>query len=84
MVELYFSTKKMKIKKNDLLSLDRFIEYSLYNKKLGYYMKKDPFGKRGDFITSPSISILFSEMIAIWIISYWEELKCPNKFNLIE
>ena len=23
-------------------------------------------------------------MIAIWIISFWESLKCPKKFNLIE
>ena len=49
----------MKIKKNKLLSLDEFIEESLYNKKFGYYMKKDPFGKKGDFITAPDISILF-------------------------
>jgi len=74
----------MRIKKNDLLSLDKFIEESLYDKKFGYYMKKNPFGKKGDFITAPNISILFSEMIAIWIISFWENLKCPKKFNLIE
>ena len=74
----------MIIKKNNLLSLDQFIEESLYNKKLGYYMKKDPFGNKGDFITAPNISILFSEMIAIWVISFWESLKCPKKFNLIE
>jgi NADH dehydrogenase [ubiquinone] 1 alpha subcomplex assembly factor 7 len=74
----------MKIKNNDLFTLDRFIEESLYNKKSGYYMKKDPFGKKGDFITAPNISILFSEMIAIWIISFWEKLNCPKQFNLIE
>ena len=38
----------------------------------------------GDFITAPNISILFSEMIAIWIISFWEKLDCPKQFNLIE
>ena len=74
----------MKFKKNDLLSLDKFIEESLYNKKSGYYMKNNPFGKKGDFITSPNISILFSEMIAIWVISFWEHLNCPKQFNLIE
>jgi NADH dehydrogenase [ubiquinone] 1 alpha subcomplex assembly factor 7 len=74
----------MKFKKNDLLSLDKFIEESLYNKKFGYYMKSDPFGKNGDFITAPNISILFSEMIAVWVISFWENLKCPKQFNLVE
>jgi len=72
------------MKNNDLFTLDKFIEESLYNKKYGYYMKKNPFGKGGDFITAPNISILFSEMIAIWIISFWEKLNCPKKFNLIE
>ena len=74
----------MKFKKNDLLSLDKFIEECLYNKKFGYYMKNDPFGEKGDFITAPNISILFSEMIAIWVISFWENLNCPKQFNLIE
>ena len=83
-MESYLFIKEMKIKEKNLLSLDRYIEESLYNKKFGYYMKKDPFGKRGDFITAPNISILFSEMIAIWIISFWENLKRPKKFNLIE
>ena len=52
------------------LSLDKFINLSLYDKKNGYYMKKNPFGKKGDFITSPNISRLFSEMITIWIVSF--------------
>tara|TARA_B100000780_G_scaffold216605_1_gene155956 strand:+ start:603 stop:1649 length:1047 start_codon:yes stop_codon:yes gene_type:complete len=74
----------MKIENTNILSLDKFIEETLYNKKSGYYMKSDPFGQKGDFITAPNISILFSEMIAIWIISFWENLKCPRQFNLIE
>tara|TARA_B110001450_G_scaffold183259_1_gene171277 strand:+ start:2329 stop:3375 length:1047 start_codon:yes stop_codon:yes gene_type:complete len=74
----------MKNKNDNLLSLDKFIEESLYNKKYGYYMKKNPFGEGGDFITAPNISILFSEMIAIWVISFWKKLGCPKKFNLIE
>ena len=74
----------MKNKNKDLFTLDKFIEESLYNKKNGYYMKKNPFGKDGDFITAPNVSILFSEMIAIWVISFWEKLGNPKKFNLIE
>ena len=41
----------MKIKKSGEIPLDKFIDLSLYNKKIGYYMKKNPFGKKGDFIT---------------------------------
>ncbi len=74
----------MKAKKNLSIPLDKFIDLSLYNKNSGYYMKKNPFGKYGDFVTAPNISRLFSEMIAIWIISFWQSLGSPKKFNLVE
>ena len=74
----------MQIKKNLKLPLDKFIDLSLYHKKFGYYMKRNPFGKKGDFITAPNISRLFSEMLAIWIITFWQSLGSPKKFNLIE
>ena len=74
----------MKKKNNSLIKLERFINKSLYEKKDGYYMSKNPIGHKGDFITSPNISIFFSEMIAIWIISLWKNQDEPKKFNIIE
>jgi cyclopropane-fatty-acyl-phospholipid synthase len=47
-------------------------------------MKKNPFGKEGDFITAPNITRLFSEMIAIWIVTFWKSIGSPKKFNLFE
>ena len=74
----------MKINKNTNLPLDKFIEFALYDKDTGYYMKKNPFGKEGDFITAPNITRLFSEMIAIWIVTFWKSIGSPKKFNLFE
>ena len=74
----------MKDLNNKVINLDTFIEKSLYDKDDGYYMSKNPFGKEGDFITSPNISILFSEMLSIWILSFWERLNKPNKINIID
>tara|TARA_B000000475_G_C15593688_1_gene281733 strand:+ start:32 stop:427 length:396 start_codon:yes stop_codon:yes gene_type:complete len=74
----------MKLKNDLTLTLDKFINLSLYDKKFGYYMKKNPFGKKGDFITAPNVSRLFSEIIAIWIVSFWKSLGSPKKFNIIE
>ena len=73
----------MRLKKNNL-PLDKFINFSLYDKYHGYYMRKNKFGKKGDFITAPNVSRLFSEMIAIWIISFWKSLGSPKRLNIIE
>ena len=74
----------MNINKEKYISLDKFIEKALYDKRKGYYMRTNPFGKSGDFITAPNISVLFSEMVAIWCIAFWENLGCPKKINIIE
>ena len=73
----------MNLNKN-FFPLDKYINEALYNRKNGFYMKKDPFGSKGDFITSPNISILFSEILSIWTISFWKKIKNPKKINLIE
>tara|TARA_B100001996_G_C18656853_1_gene591524 strand:- start:213 stop:1256 length:1044 start_codon:yes stop_codon:yes gene_type:complete len=72
------------VKETQIIPLDKFVENALYNENYGYYSKKNPFGKSGDYVTAPNISFLFSEMIAIWIISYWENLEKPKKFNIVE
>ncbi len=74
----------MKMNRPTSLPLDKFIDFALYDKNLGYYMKKNPFGREGDFITSPNITRLFSEIIAIWVITFWKSIGSPKKFNLIE
>ena len=67
-----------------LVALDKFINQALYDPKNGFYMKGNPFGNKGDFITAPNISILFSEMLSVCTISFWQKLKCPKKINIID
>ena len=69
---------------NGSRSIDKFIEKALYDKNNGYYSKKNPFGKKGDFVTAPIISPIFSEIIFIWVISYWVNLGKPKKFSFVE
>ena len=73
----------MNLNKN-FFPLDKYINEALYNRKNGFYMKKNPFGSKGDFITSPNISVLFSEILSIWTISFWKKIRSPKKINLIE
>ena len=72
------------LKEKKSIPLDQFMNISLYDKKFGYYMKKNPFGKEGDFITAPLISNLFGEMIAIWCVAFWEYIGKPKKILLVE
>jgi len=70
--------------KSKKIPIDEFISNALYDKTYGYYAKKIPFGKNGDFVTAPEVSFLFSEMLALWVISFWEHLKKPKIINIIE
>ena len=62
------------------ITMDNYMDIVLYDKKFGYYQKKNPFGIKGDYVTAPNISNLFCEMIVIWLVSFWENLKKPNNF----
>ncbi|MDC3152567.1 SAM-dependent methyltransferase, partial [Pelagibacteraceae bacterium] len=69
---------------NGTHSIEKFIEKALYNKNFGYYSQNNPLGSKGDFITAPLISPLFSEMISVWVISFWIKLGKPKKFSFVE
>ena len=75
--------KNFGFKQNKIIPIDKFIEKALYDENFGYYFKNIPFGEKGDFITSPTISNLFSEMIAIWIVSAWENLVSQKNLTLL-
>ena len=73
-----------KIKKKKILPLNQYIDFCLYKFKESYYQKKTKFGHGGDFVTSPHVSSIFSEMIAIWIILFWNKIKKPKTLNILE
>ena len=71
-------------KKSKTLPVDTFLENVLFDRKYGYYSTNIPFGNKGDYLTAPLISNLFSEIIGIWLISTWNVLGKPKKLNIIE
>ena len=71
-----------KIKKNGSLNVAEFIKICQFENN-GYYLKKNHIGRANDFITSPEISQMFGEILAIFIVNYWEN-KIKNNFNLVE
>tara|TARA_Y100000996_G_scaffold372593_1_gene321617 strand:+ start:1225 stop:2301 length:1077 start_codon:yes stop_codon:yes gene_type:complete len=76
--------KNFNLKLKEEIPVDEFLDKALYQPNIGYYENKIPFGREGDFITAPTISNLFSEIIGIWFITAWESFGKPKKFNIVE
>jgi NADH dehydrogenase [ubiquinone] 1 alpha subcomplex assembly factor 7 len=67
------------------MSTYEFMQQALNHPTLGYYKKRDVFGRKGDFITSPELSQVFSELIGIWIVYFHQQiLNSPSQFQLVE
>lgn len=66
------------------LPFDRFMQLALGHPQLGYYMTRDPFGTRGDFVTSPEISQMFGELLGLWAAETWARIGSPSAFRLVE
>lgn len=66
------------------MGLDRYMGLCLGHPEHGYYMARDPFGAKGDFITAPELSQIFGELIGVWCIAAWSAIGQPASFNLAE
>ena len=50
----------------------------------GYYARRDPLGRAGDFITAPEISQVFGELIGAWCAVAWRGMGAPARVLLAE
>jgi len=75
---------KKKILNFGPISFSDFILEANLNSRFGYYSNNLPFGEKKDYVTSPEISQMFGELIALWSIDCWKKMGEPKKFNIIE
>ncbi len=75
---------KDRIRENGALTVAKFMELALSHHEYGYYMKRDPFGTAGDFITAPEISQVFGEIVGAWLAHCWQEIGSPEEVALVE
>ncbi len=66
------------------LTVARYMAEALGHPEHGYYMKQDPFGANGDFITAPEISQMFGEILGLWIADCWQRQGAPAPLRLVE
>lgn len=72
------------IKTKGPLPLSRYMELCLYHPEYGYYTQQNPFGAVGDFITSPQISSIFGEVLAVALTSIGQERGYDKHTPVVE
>ena len=50
----------------------------------GVYTSREAVGREGHFVTSPEISQMFGESLAIWFLNEWMKMGEPGRFQLVE
>lgn len=66
------------------ITLEQYMSLCLSHPRFGYYMTRDPFGPRGDFVTAPEISQMFGELLGVWASEAWRAAGSPSNARLIE
>ena len=65
------------------ISFEQYMGLALYGEG-GFYQDGGKAGRRGDFITSPEVGPLFAAVIARYLDDCWNELGCPDFFDVVE
>ena len=50
----------------------------------GFYVSQEALGKHGHFVTSPELSQMFGECVAVWLLHEWMKMGEPADFQLVE
>ncbi len=61
-----------------------YMRLALTHPQHGYYLRRDPIGAAGDFITAPEISQMFGELIGLWMAAIWQGLGAPENVRVVE
>ena len=73
-----------RIRREGPLSVAAFMAMALHDRLDGYYVRHDPLGGAGDFITAPEISQIFGELIGLWCADLWRHIGQPDPVILAE
>ncbi len=66
------------------LTVAEYMTAVLLHPENGYYVRKDPFGTDGDFVTAPEISQMYGVLIGLGCAVTWRQLGSPSPVALVE
>ena len=66
------------------MPVSRYMQLCLTHPEHGYYLKRDPLGRDGDFVTAPEVSQMFGELIGLWAASVWNAMGSPEEVKFVE
>jgi SAM-dependent MidA family methyltransferase len=66
------------------ISVADFMTRCLHDPADGYYATRPALGAEGDFITAPTVSQMFGELIGLWAVETWRRIGSPDPFLLVE
>jgi SAM-dependent MidA family methyltransferase len=66
------------------MTLAEYMTLCLLHPQHGYYTRRDPIGRAGDFVTAPEVSQMFGEMIGLCLAQTWMDQGAPNPVALVE
>ena len=75
---------KALVRMNGPMPVFEYMGTCLGDPEHGYYMAREPFGAKGDFVTAPEVSQMFGEVIGAFLVETWERLGRPAPFHLVE
>jgi NADH dehydrogenase [ubiquinone] 1 alpha subcomplex assembly factor 7 len=78
------ATIARRIRREGPLSVAAFMAMALHDPDYGYYTRRDPIGRAGDFITAPEISQIFGELIGLWCADLWQRISRPDPMLVVE
>jgi NADH dehydrogenase [ubiquinone] 1 alpha subcomplex assembly factor 7 len=73
-----------RIARDGPVTVAEFMALALYHPEHGYYMKGQPVGAAGAFITAPEISQVFGELLGLWAAAQWRAMGAPDMVHLVE
>ena len=61
-----------------------YVTRCLHDPQSGYYATRPAIGPDGDFLTAPTVSQMFGELIGLWLVETWSRMGAPSRFQLVE